>query len=230
MTTFWLLVALLATPGPDAGLDAPAGDGTRADVDAEAEPAVPADPLALWDAARTALDLRRDPATARPLLERLVAEFPDSRPADRAMATLARIDALGDAAAAAWALPREAEAAFVADRPDARLAPLVAIRHSTTLPEPEALALLERHRNNRRWGWAVDREIGRRLYEEGHFIDAWQAADAAGDTGRVRASMRMIAWRAAPFVGVLLIAVGLWWVRRRRRRADGPADGSQTAG
>ncbi len=223
MTTLWLLVALCATPGPDAGPDAT--------VDAEVDPqAEPADPLALWDAARTALDLRRDPATARPLLERLVAEFPDSRPADRARATLAHIDALGDAAAAAWALPREAEAAFVDDRPDAPLTPLVAIRHSMTLPEPEALALLERYRDHRRWGWAVDREIGRRLYEEGHFIDAWQAADEAGDGGRVRASVRMIAWRAAPFVGVLLIAGALWWVRRRRGRADDAADGPRAAG
>ena len=50
------------------------------------------------------------------------------------------------------------------------------------------------------------------------------AAEAAGDAGRARASLRMIVWRAAPFVGVLFIAAGLWWLRRRRReRAQGPA-------
>lgn len=176
------------------------------------------DAIRLWDEARVLLDQRRDPDAARPLLERLVADFPDSRPAERARATLGRLDALGPAAADAWALPLDEEAAFIAAHPEGELTPLVAIRHSTALPEDAALALLEAHRDHRRWGWAVEREIGRRLYVEGHFVDAWQAAEAAGDAGRARASLRMMAWRAAPFAGVLLIACGLWWVRRRRRR------------
>lgn len=183
----------------------------------------PEDPEALWDAARSALDLRRDVDAALPLLRRLIEAHPDSRPAERARATLARVEALGPAAAA-WALPIEDEARFLAAHPEAEVTPLVALRHSTALPEAEAMALLDHHRQDPRWGWVVDREIGRRLYVEGHFVDALQAAEAAGDAGRVSASLRMIVWRAAPVVGVLLIAAGLWWLRRRRRaRAEGPA-------
>ncbi len=182
-----------------------------------APPPAPEAPEALWDAARVALDHERDVAAAVPLLRRLIAVHPDSRPADRARATLARVEALGDAAAA-WALPPADEDRFVAAHPAAGITPLVALRRSTALPEAEALALLRAHRGDGRWGWVVEREIGRRLYVEGRFVDAWRAADAAGDAGRVRASLRMIAWRAAPGVGVLLIAAGLWWVRRRRRR------------
>jgi len=181
------------------------------------------DPTALWDAARVALDQQRDPAAARPLLQRIVDASPDSRPAERARATLARLDALGPAAAEAWALPPLDEAAFIAEHPASDIAPIVVIRRSIDLPEPEALALLEAHRGDRRWGWLVEREIGRRLYEEGRFIDAWRVADAAGDEGRATASLRMIAWRAAPWLGALFVALGLLWIRRRRaRRSDRP--------
>lgn len=179
------------------------------------------DAIFLWDAARVLLDRGRDPGAAVPILRRIVRDFPDSRPAERARAALGRVEALGPSAAEVWALPAADEAAFIDAHADAPLTPLVAIRHSTTLPEAAALALLTGHRHDRRWGWAVDREIGRRLYEEGRFIDAWRAADAAGDAGRVRASLRMIAWRVAPFAGVCAIAGALWWIRRRRRRPAG---------
>lgn len=174
------------------------------------------DPVALWDEARVALDHDRDVARAVPLLERIIAQAPDSRPADRARATLATLRALGPATEA-WALPEWREATFVEVYRDAPITPLVAVRRSTGLDESAALAALEAHRGDRRWGWVVEREIGRRQFVEGHFVDAWQTADAAGDTGRVTASLRRIALRAAPVVGVLAIALALWGVRRRRR-------------
>lgn len=220
MSGLWLFVALLA--GPPVGEGPPAAptqaDAEAADAEAPADAEAAVDPEALWDAARVALDHDRDPAAAGALLRRLLAECPDSRPADRARATLARVESLAEPVAV-WALPAEAEADYLAAHPDAEVTPLIAIRHATTLPEPAALALLEAHRGDARWGWVVEREIGRRLYVEGHYVDAWQAARDAGDAGRVTASLRMMAWRAAPVVGVLLIALALWGLRRRRRKA-----------
>lgn len=210
--------ALAAPPAEAAARLVALADGiaaTPAAMRVPPDPALAAD--ALWDAARVLLDRGRDPAAARPILERLIREHPDARPTRRAQAALARLDALGDAAGL-WALPIDAEAAFIARHPDAEPTPLVAIRHATTLPEGAALDLLARFQPDSRWGWVVDRAIGRRLYAEGRYLDAWRTAGAADDSGRATASMRMMAWWTAPWLlAVLLIAAGLWWIRRRRR-------------
>lgn len=184
-------------------------------------PPSPTPPDVLWDTARVALDHERDAARARPILERLAADHPDTPAGRRATATLKTLDELGPAAPTLWAMPEGDEAAFVERYPDGPVTALVALRHSTTLPEAQAIALLDRYQRDEAWGWVIDREIGRRLYVEGRYIDAWRAADAAGDEGRVTKSLRMIAWRAALVLLVVGIAGALWFARRRRRAGAG---------
>ena len=104
MTAALTLLALLLTPasGPVPGyleaMDRVQRGEVRAGADALAAFAVgrPEDPLAadaLWDAARLYLDRLNDPAAALSMLDRLVAQYPGGRQADRARAELAWLTA-----------------------------------------------------------------------------------------------------------------------------------------
>ncbi|MCB9529004.1 MAG: hypothetical protein H6701_11605 [Myxococcales bacterium] len=190
---------------------------------APAAPAPAADPAeALWDAAREARDHHHDPATAAAHLRRLIAEHPQSRPAERARAALAWIEARDPQAAAdllALQGPTPREGRWLYTHPHSPDAPLVAIRHAQKLDEADALALLQAHAPDPHWGWVVQRAIAQRLFFEGRYVDALQTADAAGDAARSTAAVRMLAWRAAAALAALLLLAAAALVIRRRRAA-----------
>lgn len=208
-----------------AAVDAAAADAAAADP-AAADAAAAADPEALWDAARVALDAQHDPVAAAVILRDLLDHHPDSRPAERARAALAWIEARDPVAAAELlelqgAQPREGR--WLHGHRGAVDAALVAVRHAQKLDEVDALALLGAHVQDPQWGFVVQRAVAQRLFFEGRYVAAMQSADAAGDAGRRGAAARVLGWRAAvALVGLLGAGVG-WLVWRRVRRARGGA-------
>lgn len=187
-------------------------------------PAAPAalDAERLWDSARRARDIEHDPAAAAALMRRIVTEHPDSRPAERARAALEWLDARPPAEAAdllALQGPDAREGRWLYRHRTADAAPLVAVRHALDLDPEPARALLDRHAHHPRWGYIVQRAIAQRLYTDGHYIDAWRAADTADDPGRRRAALRMMAWRTAAALAALAVVFFGWlsWRRFRRR-------------
>ncbi|MEZ4437270.1 MAG: hypothetical protein R3F65_33160 [bacterium] len=186
--------------------------------------APPDDPEALWDAARIARDHDHDPAAAAALMRRLVERHPDSRPAERARAGLAWIEARApDEAAELWALqgPDAREGRWLYRHREAPDAALVAVRHALELDTEDALALLDRYVHDARWGFVVERAVAQRLYAEGRYVDALQAA--GDDPGRRRAAIRMLVWRTAAGVGAVVMVFFGWLIWRRqskRKRAD----------
>lgn len=185
-----------------------------------AAPAAAEDPAeALWDAARVARDHQHDPTAAAAHLRRLVAEHPHSRPAERARAALAWIEARDPQAAAdllALQGPTPREGRWLHAHPQSPDAPLVAVRHAQKLDEADALALLEAHAQDPHWGFVVQRAIAQRLFFEGRYVDALQTADAAGDTARRGAAVRILAWRTAAALAALAVLAAALVIRRRR--------------
>jgi hypothetical protein len=211
--------------------EVPAVDVPAVDVPA-ADPApvvAASDPEALWDAARVALDAQHDPVAAAVILRDLLDRHPESRPAERARAALAWIEARDPVAAAELlelqgANPREGR--WLHGHRGAVDAALVAVRHAQKLDEVDALALLEAHVQDPHWGFVVQRAVAQRLFFEGRYVAAMQSADAAGDAGRRGAAARVLGWRAAAaLVGLLVVGAG-WLVWRRVQRVRVARGGS----
>ncbi len=211
-----LLLALMSSTPVAATPDAAAPEAAPAPAALDAE--------ALWDSARRARDIEHDPAAAAALMRRIVTEHPDSRPAERARAALEWLDARPPAEAAellALQGPDAREGRWLYRHRAADAAPLVAVRHALDLDPEPARALLDRHAHHPRWGYIVQRAIAQRLYTDGHYIDAWRAADTADDPGRRRAALRMMAWRTAAALAALAVVFFGWlsWRRWKARRA-----------
>lgn len=189
--------------------------------------ATPAHPLAAemrWDAARLALDHLHDGARARPILSGLVADRPGTVIAERARARLAWLDAQGPAADSILGLPAALPAlnAWLEAHAAHPLAPVMAVRAAAIEKGPAALERLAPYAGHPQWGWLVGREITRRLYYEGRYVDALQRA-ADDDVAGQRRALRMIVWRSACALLVALVGLLGWlWLRRRpRQRAAG---------
>ncbi|MCA9537750.1 MAG: hypothetical protein KC620_02610 [Myxococcales bacterium] len=220
MIALLLVAALLPAP---AAKSASVGALLR---QVKAEPADPEAPEWLWDAARLERDVHHRPRAAAALMRWLLSSYPESRPAARAQAALdwmVERDVDGDPSALTELLALADRGPEAADRyleryPKAPDAAVLAMRASLADETDAALTRLARFSGDAEWGWLVRREVGRRQYLAGRYVDAWRTADAAADpAGRARAT-RVLAWRAAGgLAGLCLLALVVLMLRRRRR-------------
>ncbi len=229
-----------ATPAPGSGAPATAPAGplptyaeaiaAAAELPAESAAAlldfvtrVPADPDApdaLWDAARLALDRLQDPALALHALDRLLAEYPDSRPATRARQRRTELEARGarshpQALAAFLRLPDDAAAlrAFLVqypDFPDANIVRLrlVRLEPEVAVGEATAEALLA----DPAVGWRAGRALADERYQKGDYAGAVSAAERVDDpagAARARRMLRAQRFGQACLLWVLLTALFL---------------------
>ncbi len=178
-------------------------------------PADPDAPDALWDAARLALDRLQDPALALHALDRLLAEYPESRPAKRARQQRAELEARGarshpEALAVFLRLPDDAAAlrAFLAQYPDFPEANTVRLRLVRLEPEISAgEATAEALMADPAVGWRAGRALADERYRAGDYAGAVAAAERVDDPAGASRARRML--RAQRLGQACLAWVGL---------------------